>query len=780
MKDPEATSSVGKPQPHESAVLHVTGAARYTDDMPAPANTLHAAVGLSSVAHARLEHIDLDAVRSADGVVAVLTAADIPGHNNHGPILHDDPLLAEQRVEYVGQVVFLVVAETTLQARRAARRANISYAQEPAILDIDSALAAGSHVIPPQTLARGEPGDALARAPHGLSGSFTIGGQDHFYLEGHVALALPREGGDMQIYCSTQHPSEVQHLVAEALGVASHSIVVECRRMGGGFGGKETQPALFASLAALAARATGRPVKLRIDRDDDMTITGKRHPYRVDYDVGFDDAGVLQAVDFRFSSDCGRSADLSGPVNVRTMFHADNAYFLEHVRIESNRLKTHKASNTAFRGFGGPQGMVAIEYVIDEVARALDLDPLTVRTANYYGEAGRDTTPYGMRVEDNILPRLTTELADHAGYARRRKEVAAFNESSTTIKRGIALTPVKFGISFTATHYNQAGALVHVYRDGSVMLNHGGTEMGQGLYTKVAQVVAEEFQIDVSRVRCTATDTGKVPNTSATAASSGSDLNGMAALNAARTIRERLAAFAAGAAGIAPGEVRFTPQGVQVGEELMDFAELVDRAYLARIQLSSTGFYATPKISYDPKTLSGRPFFYFSYGAAVAEVAIDTLTGESKLLRVDILHDVGRSLNPAIDMGQVEGAFLQGVGWLTSEALHWDENGRLTTHAPATYKIPTVTDWPEVFNVALVDWNDNVERTVYRSKAVGEPPFMLAIAVFNAIKEAVAASAPGRLHPRLNAPATPEEILAAIADLRSRGASEGLPLTASG
>ena len=538
--------------------------------------------------------------------------------------------------------------------------------------------------------------------------------------------------------------------------------------MGGGFGGKETQPALLACIAALAAKRTGHAVKLRLDRDDDMHITGKRHGFLVNYEVGFDASGLIKGVLLELASNCGRSADLSGPVNDRAVFHSDNCYFLDNVRIDSHRCKTNTVSNTAFRGFGGPQGMMAIEHVIDEIARHLSLDALDVRKVNFYGKDERNITPYQMTVEDNIIGEIVEELEKSSNYRQRRLAIAAFNKSSPVLKRGLALTPLKFGISFTATFFNQAGALLHVYRDGSIMLNHGGTEMGQGLYTKVQQVVAEEFQVSIDQVKCTATDTSKVPNTSATAASSGSDLNGMAAKIAAGTIKQRLIKFAMEKYGLTRNDISFSDGHVQLGDKKIAFAELTEQAYMARISLSSTGYYRTPKISYDPVSLSGRPFFYFSYGAAVSEVIIDTLTGEHKLLEVDILHDVGSSLNPAIDRGQVEGGFLQGVGWLTSEELWWNDKGKLMTHAPSTYKIPVCSDWPEKFNVELVGWSSNREETVYRSKAVGEPPFMLAISVFHAIKDAIASTSDSGLSPQLNAPATPEEVLSSISELAMR------------
>jgi xanthine dehydrogenase large subunit len=609
---------------------------------------------------------------------------------------------------------------------------------------------------------------ALASSPHRLRGRFKCGGQDHFYLEGQVSLALPQEDGGMRVHCSTQHPGEVQLQVAHALGVHAHDVVVECRRMGGAFGGKESQAAQWACIAALLARRTGRAVKLRLDRDDDMAMTGKRHAFQYRYDVGFDASGRIHGLDLTLASRCGFSADLSGPVNDRAMFHVDNAYFLENLTLTSYRCKTNTVSETAFRGFGGPQGMFAIETILEDIARHLDIDPFDVRRANFYGEAPRDTTHYGMTVEDNVMPDLADRLALSARYRERRAEIDRWNRSSPVLKRGIALTPVKFGISFTATHYNQAGALVSLYTDGTVLLNHGGTEMGQGLYTKVAQVVAHELGITLDRVRVTAADTSKVPNASATAASSGSDLNGMAAQAAARTIRERLAAFAARHYGVDVTAVAFAGNRVRAGAHDVALADFLALAYRARVSMGASGFYATPKIHYDRKTFSGRPFFYFAWGAAVSEVVIDTLTGEHRLLAVDILHDVGASLNPALDRGQIEGGFLQGVGWLTSEELRWTAQGELSTHSPSTYKIPACRDWPE--RVAIAFYGEpNREASIHRSKAVGEPPLMLALSTYHALRNAVEAAARGGLAitadagaARLHAPATPEAILLAL------------------
>lgn len=747
---------------HESAVLHVTGQAHYGDDLPLPAGALHVALGQSAVAHGRILSLDLSAVAAAPGVVAVLTAADVPGENNYGAVKKDDPIFTPELVEHVGQPIFGVVSLSEEAARKAVLLARVEYEELPAILDIREALAQESFVLPTVRMARGDPDAALAAAPHRISGRFAVGGQEHFYLEGQVAVALPQDDGSLVIHSSTQHPTEVQHVVAHALGAHAHQVQVQCRRMGGGFGGKESQPALFACVAAIAARKLGRAVKLRLDRDVDMTMTGKRHDFEVDYTVGFEADGRIRALDLMLASRCGYSADLSAPVNDRAMFHVDNCYFLENVRIVSHRCKTHTVSNTAFRGFGGPQGMAAIEAVLDAIARHLGVDPLEVRRRNFYGIAERNLTHYQMPVEDNIIAQVVDQLEASSAYQARRRVIAAANAASPILKRGIALTPVKFGISFTATHFNQAGALVHVYSDGSVLVNHGGLEMGQGLHTKVAQVVADEFGLPLAAIRIGATDTAKVPNTSATAASSGTDLNGKAAQAAARAIRGRMAEFLAGKHGVAADAVRFAGGQVHLGSESLSFAEAARQTWFARVSLSSTGFYATPKIHYDPKTMLGRPFFYFAYGAAVSEVAIDTLTGEYKLLRVDILHDVGRSLNPAIDLGQVEGGFLQGVGWLTSEELWWDARGRLRTHAPSTYKIPAVSDWPAEAYVQLLERADNREDTIFRSKAVGEPPLMLALSVFHALRDAVAAAAGAEAAQGLMAPATPEAVLRAL------------------
>jgi xanthine dehydrogenase large subunit len=710
-------------------------------------------------------------VRAAPGVVTVLTAADIPGVNDISPThRHDEPILAEAVVEYAGQPIFVVAAGTRDQARRAARLARIDYEELPAVLSFDDARQSGRLVTEPMTLQRGDAAAALKRAPHRIKGRMALGGQEHFYLESQIALAIPGEDDEVKVISSTQHPTEIQTMVAGALGVPANAVTTEVRRMGGAFGGKETQGNLFAVVAALVAKQTGRATKIRPDRDDDFVITGKRHDFEIDYEVGFDDAGRILAVAMTYAARCGWSADLSGPVTDRTLFHADNCYYFPDVRLASLPLKTNTCSHTAFRGFGGPQGMIGGERVIEEIAFALGKDPLEIRKANLYGP-GRDMTPYHQQVEDNIAPEIIAQLEASSDYHARRAAIRDFNKASPVLKRGIALTPVKFGISFTLTAYNQAGALVHIYRDGSIHLNHGGTEMGQGLYTKVAQVVAEAFQVDIDRVKITATSTGKVPNTSATAASSGSDINGMAALAACDTIKGRLVDFAAEHWGVPPAQVEFLPGFVRVGNQKVAFADFVNAAYMARVSLSSTGFYKTPKIHWDRKAGKGRPFYYYSYGAAAAEVIVDTLTGEYRIERADILHDVGASLNPALDLGQIEGGFVQGAGWLTTEELWWDDKGVLRTHAPSTYKIPACGDRPRVFNVDLVKDSPNREETIYRSKAVGEPPLMLAISVLHALSDAIASVADHRLCPRLDAPATPERVLMTIERLREEAAA---------
>ncbi len=768
---PEASApALGRSHPHESARAQVAGSATYIDDLPELKGTLYAAPILSPVAHGRLDGLDAEAALALPGVHGLVLAQDIPADPVFPSAARDEPIFVQDTVRHVGQVIGLVVADSVMLARRAARLVTLSITPLPAILTVHEALAAQSWVLPPVQVRRGDADTALAQSPHRLQGEFEVGGQEHFYLEGQIAYALPLEQGQWWIHSSTQHPGEVQHWVAHALGTHSHAVRVECRRMGGGFGGKETQAGHLAVWAALAAHKFGRAVKMRLDRDDDFVVTGKRHPFAYNYDVGFDATGRITGLRLAMAVNCGHSADLSGAVADRAVFHCDNAYFLEHVDILSYRCRTNLQSHTAFRGFGGPQGVIAIEVILGDIARHLGLDALDVRQRNLYGIGERDVTHYQMRVEDNILHALLPQLERDARYRERQRAIAAWNASSPVFKRGLALTPVKFGISFTATLFNQAGALVHVYTDGSVQVNHGGTEMGQGLHTKVAQIVADELGVPLSRVLVTASDTSKVPNASATAASSGTDLNGRAAQYAARTIRDNLAAFVAGLDRCGAGAVRFQGGQVMSPTATRRWEDVVKEAYANRIQLWSDGFYRTPKIHYDKTTLTGRPFFYFAYGAACTEVAIDTHTGESRVLAVDILHDVGRSINPAIDIGQIEGGFVQGMGWLTTEELVWNDQGVLATHAPSTYKIPATGDIPEHLNVRL--WHEaNPEDNVAGSKAVGEPPFMLALSVYEALRNAVAAArdggAPGAGTERivLTAPATAENVLRALGRL---------------
>jgi xanthine dehydrogenase large subunit len=751
---------VYKPLPHDSGAKHVQGAADYIDDIPEPVGTLHVAIGGAPVARGTIRKIDLADVENAPGVVAVITAAHIPGKNDISPASADEPVFAHDRIDFHSQPVFAVIATTRDAARRAALLGNIEVGVEKPNVTVEQGRASGERVLPDYAFVKGNAAKAAAAAPFHTSGTFHIGGQEHFYLEGQVALAMPGEDGAVLVYSSTQHPSEVQHIVARVLALPDSFVTTRVRRMGGGFGGKETQATQWAVIAALAARATGRPCKLRLDRDADMMMTGKRHDFAVAYTVGYEADGRIRAVDLDMDARCGCSVDLSIGVVDRAMFHADNAYFLPEFRIATRRVKTNTVSNTAFRGFGGPQGMLAIERVIDAIAWKLGLDPLDVRKANLYGP-GRDVTPYGQTVEDHdVAPRLIEQLERTSNYRARRNEIRQFNSRSPILKKGIALTPVKFGISFTLTHLNQAGALVHVYQDGSVHLNHGGTEMGQGLFQKVAQVAAEELGIGLERVHITATATDKVPNTSATAASAGTDLNGMAVQLAVREIKGRLIRFASETWNVSGDRITFRDDRVFIGNESVAFGELTKKAYAGRVHMSAAGFYKTPKLHWDRDKGKGRPFFYYAYGAACSEVLIDILTGEMSVRRVDILHDVGRSINPALDIGQIEGAFVQGMGWLTTEELVFDDKGRLLTHAPSTYKIPVASDVPADFRVALFD-GSNREETVYRSKAVGEPPLMLGISVFAAVADAVHSLNPGQ-PVALDAPATPEAILKAV------------------
>ena len=761
------TSGVGRSVKHDSADKHVTGEAIYVDDRLEFPNQLHLYARLSDRAHARILCVDTAPCLAFPGVRLVITHADIPGLKDIGPLLPGDPLLAIDKVEYVGQAVLAVAASDLESARRAAMAAIIEYEDLEPVLDVVQALRNKHFVLDSHTHRRGDAQAALLQAAHRIQGSLHIGGQEHFYLETQVSSVMPTEDNGMIVYCSTQNPTEVQKLVAAVLAVPMNKVVVDMRRMGGGFGGKETQAAGPACLCAVVARLTGQPTKMRLPRSEDMHMTGKRHPFYIEYDVGFDDTGRLHGINLELAGNCGYSPDLSGSIVDRAMFHADNAYYLGDVTINGHRCKTHTASNTAYRGFGGPQGMVAIEEVMDAIARYLGLDPLVVRQINYYGKHERNVTHYYQTVEHNLLEEMTADLMLSSQYHERRAAISTFNAGSPILKKGLALTPVKFGISFTASFLNQAGALIHIYTDGSIHLNHGGTEMGQGLNVKVAQVVAEVFQVDIERIQITATNTDKVPNTSPTAASSGADLNGKAAQNAALTLKQRLVDFAAAHYNVTPAQVQFRNGQVRVGDTLVSFDSLVLQAWLGQVSLSSTGFYKTPKVHYDRSQARGRPFYYFAYGAACCEVLIDTLTGEYKMLRADLLHDVGASLNPAIDMGQVEGGFIQGMGWLTTEELLWSDKGKLLTCGAASYKIPTVADIPLDLRVRLVENRKNPEDTVFHSKAVGEPPFMLGIAAWCAIKDAVASLADYRVQPRIDAPATPEKVLWGCVQMRA-------------
>jgi len=764
------TGGISSPQHHESSQKHVTGEAIFVDDIPTPKKTLEVFIAISNKAHAKIRRMDLDKVNKTPGVVSVLSAQDIPGINDVSPIMGDDPLFAHDLVEYAGQPLFAVAANTFETARKAASLADIDYEIIPPVLTIDQAMHEKNFLEPPKMISRGNAKLAIASAAHQLKGQLYIGGQEHFYLEGQVALAVPGEDKDVTVHCSTQHPTEIQHTVAKVLATPNHSVTVEVRRMGGGFGGKESNGNLPAAVAALAAKKTGLAAKVRFDRDQDMIVTGKRHDFRISYNVGFNKSGVIKGIIFDQAARCGRSYDLSVPICNRAMFHADNAYYLPNVRITSYRCKTNTVSNTAFRGFGGPQGMLGIERVIEKIAHYLKIDPLEVRKANFYDShdmiGERSITPYEMRVEDSVIKKIVAELRKTACYDERRKEIFEWNQNNSVLKRGISLTPVKFGISFTLTFLNQAGALIHIYNDGSIHLNHGGTEMGQGLFTKIAQVVADAFQVDIDNIKITATNTGKVPNTSATAASAGTDLNGMAAKDACDTIKSRLKKFAAERWQKKISEVVFLPNCIRVGSQEIPFKKLINEAYRARVPLSATGFYATPKINWDKEQSAGRPFFYFAYGAAVSEVVIDTLTGENKILRADILHDTGKSINQAVDMGQIEGGYVQGAGWLTTEELWWDNNGTLKTHAPSTYKIPTCSDRPIDMRINIWNEGKNKESTIHRSKAVGEPPLMLSISVLMALADAVSASNGYTFYPDLNAPATPEQVMRAIKSIQ--------------
>jgi xanthine dehydrogenase large subunit len=751
---------------HESAHLHVTGGATFTDDMPELAGTLYAAIIKSPVAHGELigDGIDREAILKAHGVVAVYTAKDIPGENNCGPIVHDDPFLAVGKVEFIGQAVAVVVARDMLYAREAAHNAKVLVKELKPILTIDEAMAAQSFVMPAKGITRGNAAEAIAKAPRKVKGSTETGQQEQFYMEGQITYAVPREDGQLTLYCSTQHPDGNQREAASALNLSTNDVEVICRRMGGGFGGKEGNASIFSQSAALAAFKLQRPVKLRVNRDDDMMITGKRHDFRIDYEVGYDDEGRILGADITLMSRCGYSTDYSGPVNDRACLHIDNCYYIPNLKLVSHRCKTNTQSATAFRGFGGPQGMFGIETVIEQIANDIGKDPLDVRLLNIYkdpavsGNPATMVTQYGQTIADWVGDKVIDQVASEAKYRERRDSVNAFNKVNKRRKRGLALVPLKFGISFTATMLNQGGALLNIYMDGSVSCNHGGTEMGQGLNTKMAQVCADGLGIDIKYVRVTGTDTQKVPNASATSASSGADINGAAIMNATAQMRARLAPVAANMLGCKDTDVSFANNMAHGGGKSVAWTAVAKQAWMDRVGLSVTGFYMTPEIKYDFATLTGHAFYYYCYGASVSEVEIDTRTGEYWIKAVDIVHDAGKSINPAIDKGQIEGGYVQGMGWLTMEECIWDKKGKFLTHGPSTYKIPVAGDIPEHFNVTLFD-GSNLKPTPFYSKAVGEPPLMLALSTFFALRDAVSASADHKTVVHMSAPATPEKIL---------------------
>jgi len=765
------TSAMGKPTPHESARLHLTGKALYIDDIAAPEGCLHAYVGMANVACGLLKRQDLMAVAAADGVVDVITAKDIPGHVDIGPVFKGDPLLVEEQINYFGQPLFAVAATSRVAARRAALLGQADIEQTPPLLTLEQAQAAEKQVRPSHSLVKGDSALALSESINTLSIEQHVGGQEHFYLEGQVALAIPQDNGGVLVHSSSQHPSEVQKLVAEVLALPMHKVVVDMRRMGGGFGGKETQAAQWACLAALLAVRNQKAVKLRLARSDDMALTGKRHPFVNQAQVGFDSEGRITALNADLHGLCGCSADLSDAIVDRAMFHTDNAYYLPAATITGHRWFQNTASNTAYRGFGGPQGMMLAEQMLDDIARSLGKDPLVIRQANLYGSDQRNITPYHQTVKGVDLTRIIDELVNSSDYWARREAIKKDNQACMKnggrYIKGLALTPVKFGISFTAMFLNQAGALVHIYTDGTVQVSHGGTEMGQGLYTKIAQIVASELGLPLEHIEVTSTRTDKVPNTSPTAASSGTDLNGQAARNAALAIKQRLIDHIVDTHQVDAENVVFEDGNVSWPNRSISFAELTQEAYMARISMSATGYYRTPKIHYDREQAKGNPFFYYSCGASVSEVEVDTFTGTYTIPRVDILHDVGESINPAIDLGQVEGGFIQGMGWLTTEELVWGQDGRLQTNGGASYKIPAVGDTPKQFNVALLQDSKNHEATIFHSKAVGEPPFMHGISVWSALRDAVWAAGGQQVNPQLDAPATPERVLWALKAAKS-------------
>ncbi len=752
---------------HDSAYKHVSGFAEYTDDIKEPDSTLYGAIGWSKKAHAIIKKIDLKDVISSEGVVSVITFKDIPGRNDVGPVFDGDPIFVNNKVEFYGQPLFAVAAKSTESARKAVLKAKVYYKELKPIVTIKESLAKKKLLFKTRKIKRGNPSNALSKSKHRLKGNFTTGSQEHFYLEGQAAFAVPKEDNNMLVYSSTQHPSETQQIIAKMLDQKSNSITVLVRRIGGGFGGKETN-FMTASICSLLAHKTKCPVKLRLDRDEDIIITGKRHEFFSDYEVGFSDKGEIKSVKLKLSSKCGMSPDLSLAINERALLHIDNAYFIPNLEVQNYLCKTNTSSSTAFRGFGGNQGMMAIENIIDNISRHLGKDPSEIRKINFYKKNSRNITHYGMKIEDNVINEIFNKLLKKSNYKKRYSEIKKFNLKNKYKKKGIAITPVKFGISFTTIHLNQAGALVHIYTDGSVHLNHGGIEMGQGTHTKIAQLVSKSLGIPYEKVQISSTNTSKVPNTSASAASSTTDLNGAAALDAVKKIKLNLEKFIKNKYKISvKNNVIYKNEKIFIGKYIFKFNDIVQEAYLNRISLSSNGFYSTPKINFNKKKFYGRPFLYFCYGAAATEVIIDTLTGENIISKVDILHDAGNAINPALELGQIEGGFVQGQGWLTMEEVNWKANGQITTFSPSTYKIPAVSDIPKKFKVEIYKEGKNKEEVANKAKTTGEPPLMLAMSVFFAIKDAIASTSNYKKIPYLDAPATPEKILLSISRLKN-------------
>ncbi len=756
----------GQSIPHDSASKHVSGFAQYTDDISEPINTLHGAIGWSEKAHAKIKKIDLSDVKRSEGVISIVTFKDIPGRNDVGPVFDGDPIFPKSKVEYFGQPLFAVAATTTELARKAVLKAKVTYTELKPVITIEEALKKNNLLFNPRIIKKGNPKNKINKSKNKLKGKFNTGSQEHFYLEGQVCLVIPKEDNNFQVYSSTQHPSETQQIIAKMLNQKSNSITVTVRRIGGGFGGKETN-FMTAAICALLSHKTGQAIKLRLDRDDDIILTGKRHDFYSEFEVGFNDNGKIEGLKFKLASRCGMSPDLSYAINERALLHLDNAYYLSDLEVENYLCKTNTSSSTAFRGFGGNQGMMAIENVIDNISRYLKKDPCEVRKENFYGQNERNITHYGMKINDNVIHDIFKRLLDKSNYKKRYNEIRNFNLKNKFKKKGIALTPVKFGISFTTIHLNQAGALVHIYTDGSIHLNHGGIEMGQGTHTKIAQLVANSFGLPFEKVQISSTNTSKVPNTSASAASSTTDLNGAATLNAAEKIKSNINNFIKKKYNILSKiDPIYKNENIYFGNRSFKFKKIIEEAYLNRISLSSSGFYSTPKINFDKQKFKGRPFYYFCYGAAVTEVTIDALTGENKVDRVDIIHDAGNAINPALELGQIEGGFVQGQGWLTMEEVVWDKSGKLKTFSPSTYKIPAVNDTPDKFNVEIFKKGSNVENVINKQKTTGEPPLMLAMSVFFAIKDAIASISNYKIPPELDAPATPEKILMSINKLR--------------